>query len=295
MTTALLPGDALANVRVGISVSDSDDLARLGLLPDHFKLALAEITRAVLVSSGQIVYGGHLRPEGFTGFLISELQRYASTDEPEPPLLLCLCWPEHRQMSLSELRQARSDLGLYGEIRCLDVDGEVVGYNHDRGEDPAPVDPSTTPAALTSLRRYMTRRQVGRVFIGGRRRSAKGAYAGLVEEARLALAANQPIYLAGGFGGATLDIAVALGIDDGSWLPRDPAERSDGHQHILDITRNPRWRGLDNGLTDAENRILAATHRPSEIATLVSRGLARHQSQRSPGGDAPVDGDGEPA
>jgi hypothetical protein len=35
------------------------------------------------------------------------------------------------------------------------------------------------------------------------------------------------------------------------------------------------WRLLNNGLDDAENRRLAATHRPSEIAALVATGLGR--------------------
>ncbi len=48
----LLPSNALANVRLGISVSDSPDLARLGLLETHFRLALGEIARCVLVSGG---------------------------------------------------------------------------------------------------------------------------------------------------------------------------------------------------------------------------------------------------
>lgn len=52
----LLPPDALRGMRLGISVSESTDLGRLGLLEEHFRLALGEITRVVLVSGG----GSHM-------------------------------------------------------------------------------------------------------------------------------------------------------------------------------------------------------------------------------------------
>ena len=39
----LLPPDALAGIRLGISVSESSDLMRLGLLESHFRVALGEI------------------------------------------------------------------------------------------------------------------------------------------------------------------------------------------------------------------------------------------------------------
>lgn len=35
------------------------------------------------------------------------------------------------------------------------------------------------------------------------------------------------------------------------------------------------WSALRNGLTDDQNRHLAVTHRPAEIAMLVSLGLGR--------------------
>jgi hypothetical protein len=73
----LLPRDALSGVRLGLSVSASPDLGRLGLLETHFKLALAEITRLIVVSGGQLAYGGHLDANGYTAFMSHELERYS--------------------------------------------------------------------------------------------------------------------------------------------------------------------------------------------------------------------------
>src|SRR3989442_1041940 len=104
--SSLLPGEALRGTNVGISVSESVDLERLGLVETHFRLALGEIARTVLVSGGTLAYGGHLLPGGYTTFLMKELQKYGRRDSP---LLLCLAWQEHRKLALSELARRREE------------------------------------------------------------------------------------------------------------------------------------------------------------------------------------------
>lgn len=275
----LLPSNALRGIRLGISVSDSADLARLGLLETHFRLALGEIARCVLVSGGQLTYGGHLDPDGYTAFLVQELHRYSRRDRP---LHICLAWQEHRKLSVSELKERKESLGLYGDMTCLDAEGNTVDPFQGRPEDPVPAtDDDIRKQSLTALRRYMAGNTDGRIFIGGRREGFQGDLPGLVEEAVIALKAGQPIYLAGGFGGVTIDIIQALGVDDGTWFPQKPdAPAPDerltrGLGLLADIKEDANWAGLQNGLSDEENRKLAATHRPSEIAALISLGLGR--------------------
>ena len=280
--TPLLPANALADVRLGISVSDSPDLARLGLLETHFRLALGEIARCVLVSGGHLAYGGHLRPDGYTAFLMQELSRFSRRDRP---LHIYLAWQEHRKLSLTALRAEEKSLGLYGEFVFLNPEGTVVDAYQDRSQEP-PVqpDPNIASTSLTAMRRYMAEHTNGRIFIGGRRAGFQGDLPGLIEESLLALEADQPIYLAGGFGGVTADIARTLGIDDGSWLvQRSDAPAPDDRylMALADLAKFPKihnWTGIHNGLTDEENKKLAASHRPSEIATLISLGLGRRFS-----------------
>ena len=148
--TPLLPANALADVRLGISVSDSPDLARLGLLETHFRLALGEIARCVLVSGGHLAYGGHLRPDGYTAFLMQELSRFSRRDRP---LHIYLAWQEHRKLSLTALRAEEKSLGLYGEFVFLNPEGTVVDAYQDRSQEP-PVqpDPNIASASLTAMR-----------------------------------------------------------------------------------------------------------------------------------------------
>jgi hypothetical protein len=279
VTSALLAPDALRDVRVGVSVSESPDLARLGLVETHFRLALGEIARALVLGGGLLAYGGHLQPEGYTPFLVQEIDRWNRRDQP---LLVCLAWSVHRGTALSDFDRFARDLRLLGRMVCLDPDGAEIDPAAGRDQAPVPVeDPDEQRRALTSMRRYLRQHTRARVFLGGKRSGFLGEIPGLMEEALLAVQAEQPIYLAGGFGGVTADIISALGVDDGTWLPPDasagpPDPRwEEGYARLAAHATRPHWRGLANGLADDENRRLAATHRPSDIAALVSLGIGR--------------------
>ena len=52
-----------------------------------------------------------------------------------------------------------------------------------------------------------------------------------------------------------------------------------GLNMLTDFHKRKDWTGLDNGLSNEENRRLAASHRPSEIAALISLGLGRNSEQ----------------
>lgn len=231
------------------------------------------------LGGGQLAYGGHLDPEGYTSFLVQELHRYSRRDRP---LHIFLAWQEHRRLSLGVLEEQKKSLGLYGDITCLDTNGNKIDPARGRLEDPVPeTDDGVRKESLTSLRRYIAENTDGRIFIGGRREGFQGDLPGLVEEAILALETGQPVYLAGGFGGVTLDIVRALEVDDGTWFPEGPnAHAPDerlamGLRKLADIRNQPSWAGLENGLSDEENQRLVATHRPSEIAALISLGVGR--------------------
>ena len=157
---------------------------RLGLLESHFRLSLGEIVRCVLIAGGQLAYGGHLQPSGYSAFLVGELERYRRRDRP---FLACLSLIEHRRLSLRELKEQVSRLGLYGKIVCLDADGNVIAPDQGRGEEPQSPPPEVRAQALTALRRFMIGETDGRVFMGGKRSGFTGAMPGLLEEAIMAV------------------------------------------------------------------------------------------------------------
>jgi len=263
---------------LGISVSESEDLPRLGLLEIHFQMTLAEIARAVLVGCGTLAYGGHLKATGYTAFLAREVERYGRRDAP---FKVYLSWSEHRRMTLAELGERADSLGLFGEIICLDEQGNRIDPAEGRGNDipPAPTEEQIR-TSLTSLRRRMVQDTQARVLLGGKRRGFQGVMPGVLEEAIMSVEAGQPIYLVGGFGGATTDVARALGIDEEGWLPpfdaqQPPDERlTRGIASLVAAVDKTGQKSLQNGLTPDENRLLTMTNRPGEVASLIARGLA---------------------
>ncbi len=113
-----------------------------------------------------------------------------------------------------------------------------------------------------------------RVLIGGKETDYQGVAPGIIEEALLAIETGQPIYLAGGFGGATATVAHVACRMSSRWPPGAPAE-SLWTQRLEEILAADGWELNRNGLSEADNRRLATTHRPSEVASLVASGLAR--------------------
>lgn len=309
LTQTDLATPPLANQRIGMSTSTGspdvlDDLARLGLTVHHHDLVLRAMARAVLVHGGTLAYGGHLKHGGCTPILMDEVERYAhqqqdSTPAGTPPdltgerapLWMVLAWNVHREHTLAELRAADAALSLHGRLRCLDMQGEVIDMAAGRSgltEDAVPKSVSKEEGvrSLTAMRRHLDTETQARVVMGGKREGFEGKAPGLLEEAILALdqkrpSDRRPLYLIGGMGGITAHMVAEMDpghpacaelADPGVVL--DTKARRAMKQFLSRLGPvGSRWATLGNGLSDDENRQLATSNRPAEIAALICRGL----------------------
>jgi hypothetical protein len=281
----LVPSNALNRVPVGISVSESADLPRLGLDPKHAELAIGELTRAILIAGGRVVYGGGISPPGFTQMIMNEVRRYGSPGS----LTICLAYTEYRGLPLEELRSVDRRLGAAGLLEYLDLSGNVVDLQADWAHEGQAVNhPRLRERALTGLRRHMTEITAARVVVGGRLSGFQGRIPGVLEEINLSVMSGQPLYVAGGFGGAAAAAVRSLGIDELQWAPDsfptyDPNDSRvvDALQELHELATETSFGSLDNGLDFIEKAQLSATHRPGEIASLVAVGLSRHVRRSS--------------
>lgn len=275
---ALVRRDALTGVNVGISVSDSVDLDRLGLNARHADLAIGELARAILIAGGHITYGGRLKPSGFTQQLMNEVRRYGTTRHS---LTLCLAEPEHRGLSHDELDEVDRQLGTWGRLVTLDASGEPTSWREDHPAPSAPLDADERSSAYSGLRRHMVEATDARVLVGGQLRGFKGAMPGVIEEALLAVEHEQPLYLAGGFGGAATAVARRLNSGAFAWLPDElPLGAEDAAveaalDELAERSSTAGWSLEKDGLTEEQRSLLAASHRPGEIASLVVLGLSQ--------------------
>lgn len=262
--------EPLSQKAIAIAISDSPDMAALGLAPEHLRDAMAEIARHLLAMGARLVYGGDLRANGFTELLFELVARYrrdADLGDARPAVLNYLAWPVVISKPAAELKGLAKELTGLAELHCLDRQGgelELDGLT-DAGR------PQITDAdwadALTAMRDVLTRGSDARVVLGGRVEGYKGRMPGIAEEALTALQAGQPLFVLGGFGGCARDIAALLGLvaqyaAPATWIGQDAFQPFDGS-------------ALRNGLTAEENAVLARTAHVDEAVALVLRGLLR--------------------
>lgn len=292
---------------IALSISDSPDLLRLGFGKMHLTDAMVEIARYLLARGATLAYGGDLRPGGFTDLLLQLIEGYeaeaADATAPPPTVLPSprarnyLAWPLYVPMTPAEKNAYRGMV----ELRPVPPPENVRAA---LGLDPAAFLPPNTPATrtawaccLTEMRRAMTLQVDARIVLGGQVTGFKGKYPGVAEEALMALDAGQPIYLLGAFGGAARAIADALeGRDPEALTQAYQEKRTDtecafiehyngtveahpglggpvDYEALRGALKARSVAGLNNGLSDEENRRLFVEQDIREVVSLLLRGL----------------------
>lgn len=262
--------EPLSQKSVAIAISDSPDMAALGLGPEHLRDAMAEIARHLLAMGARLVYGGDLRANGFTELLFELVARYrrdADVGDSQPAVVNYLAWPIVMSKPASEMRRLAQELTGLAELHFLDAQGaDLEPAALDDGARP-PVTDTDWAVALTAMRDVLTRASDARIVLGGRTEGYKGRMPGIAEEALTALQAGQPLFLLGGFGGCARDIAAALKLvpqpaSPSTWVGLDAFGQ-------FDVA------ALSNGLTAEENATLGRTVHVDEAVALILRGLLR--------------------
>ncbi|QFQ30311.2 hypothetical protein EEW87_008230 [Janibacter melonis] len=271
----LVPRDALAGQKIVISVSESADLQRLGLSERHLELTIAELSRAIAIAGGVVIYAGGINV-GFTTVVLEQAERYGHATGSFEHVIP---YSEHATRPVSQLTDYTASLGVKSTVKLLDIDGVPAPVRHG-GVDVLDVNAPDQQQALSAMRRYTSEIATARVVVGGKVSGFAGEMPGVAEEAAATLRAAKPLYVAGGFGGAATLVGSIIAPELYDWLPSElPVDVQDRVRDLvasaLDVRLPP------DGLSDPERALLAETHRPSDIATLVVLGLARHLDSSS--------------
>ena len=256
---------------IAISTSDSPDMAALGLSEIHLREAVAEFAIYLLASGASLAYGGDLRRQGFTELLFELVMRYRQREETEARVTDYLAWPVHIRMTADDLHERNAKLQGFARLVFIGQDGSCMSME-DRQTLPSrePTDDEWS-AGLTLMRRVMRGETDARIGLGGRVEGYKGEMPGIAEEALLSFQAGQPLFLVGGFGGCTKDIAETIGLVD-TWSSNRLAWP--GRQRFECYGPD----NLHNGLSTEENQILARTPHIEQAVSLVMLGLHRLRS-----------------
>ncbi|MDE0396259.1 MAG: hypothetical protein OXL96_00485 [Candidatus Poribacteria bacterium] len=255
---------------IAVSISESPDMAVLGLSNEHFQEAFGEIALYLLANGANLAYGGDLRRQGFTTLLFELCERYRRNTNTKSIATVTnyLAWPVHITMSFAELDKIASCLHGFARMDLVDLGGSKISFeNRQRMTSRQPSDQEWS-AGLTAMRKLVCSETDAHVVLGGRIEDYKGKMPGIAEEVLVSFELNHPVFLIGGFGGCAGDIAETLGLID-AWT----GDRPDWPGRHVFERYGPG--NLQNGLSLEENKLLARSPYISQAVTLILRGLHR--------------------
>lgn len=283
---------------IGISISDSPDLQRLGFSAVHQKRYLIEISRHLLAQGASVAYGGDLRPGGFTIDLVEMVKAYnEQATERAEKILNFLHWPSHLEKTVEWQAQHKNEVSI--QIIPLPQDLKQPPFNIDEKTDLEPnskVNRYVWARCLTAMREQMTGKIDARIILGGKVTDYKGTFPGIAEEAELAIACHKPLFVLGAFGGCAKAVGEALlgespkvltqayqtdqSQDYAEMLKFYNQQSNQGRPHkVFDYSalvatfQDTGWKGLNNGLTEWENQRLFETEDLDEMVYLILKGL----------------------
>ena len=281
----------LNEAQIAISVSDSEDLPLLGIGRDMLCDLTVELSRHILKAGGKMIYGGDLRKDGYTKLFRDLSDQYGKYEKEKKNVFYFtnyLAWPLYNQMSMVD----KADY-LSCRVQLEECHPSAAIPFDLKKEFVPPVDVSLRymwATSLTVMRQLAEEQAKARVLVGGKVKGFLGRMAGIVEEFITAKQANHPVYLIGGFGGATkllsdiiekkkdvkADVLLDIACEDAKYKELYEYYKSKGSQidySILDIISVGDLK--NNGLSDEENLRLFHSVNIMEIVSLVLKGLSK--------------------
>ena len=308
LTTPLLSQDHLVTGKtLGISMALADDLASIGLSPTHLECAVAEVSQMMLIGGGSLLYAGApgTHVPDLTTAIMDTVSSYTASvkaythlsGDPEqhdkhPGDMFSLAVPYvvlNTSESIKQLAEAADHFAGYASILVLDENGRKIEDFDDLQRWQG--DSNETARALHHIRQALPQYCDARLLIGGKTRRQStdipngyiGDFPGIVEEALYTLRKGQPLFIAGGFGGAAALLARELGLGRDLPVPDEALAEiklCDAYRKAVDEIKE-RFDPTRTGLNDDDLRCLATTQRASELGALIAKGLSSLSVQHS--------------
>ncbi|PTN11890.1 TIR domain-containing protein [Nitrosomonas aestuarii] len=303
---------------ITVSISDSEDVRKYGLSPEHFATLTDEIHLYLLMAGLKIAYGGALKGDfsaasNFTLRLFELVRAYSKLAEnvQSQPLQHAIHnfapWPLRLSYGDAEWNLFNSDIAQYDEGPRPDLPWDddtlfPLAENYTRSLDSnSPQRRYAWAHGLSAMRDRITESSQARLVVGGRLTGFSGIVPGVVEEAWLSIKQQKPLYIAGGFGGAARAVYDHLLSNErvefsDTWskqtIPDYEAVSALNTEHggtlptmekigaaLTEHAQAGIAQTLNNGLDAQENIALMTCTDPQRIAGFVLTGIGRLRSQ----------------
>jgi hypothetical protein len=300
----------LKGTQIALSMSESTDIQRFGFDEVHFKDAMIELSRYLLLKGATLVYGGHLGDEGYTRVLFELVRAHHCLEgiDRVERIVNTVGWPlPYSQKLVAKYSQVAR---LKRIDRPADLDVCPGKSNADTVEaDPFPADQAPEyrycwARGMTHMRESQVAegsKIKARIILGGKfgppeqgpgsgEKWYSGRIPGVLEEVVLSAQAGQPVFLIGAFGGtATLAIDLLEGKDrpEATWDYQRRAPNAEPMRALYDQCDQTWWdypemvqllrdtgpAGINPLLSEEENRELFRARDIARVIELILKGL----------------------
>lgn len=283
----------LNGIRVAVSVSDNEDLELLGLSTHHLKDVMIELARYIMANGGTLLYGGHLKNEGFTMIFAELSYQYKFLNDKSFRFVNYFPFPNSNSLTL----EIKADF-VKQQVRpvVIEIPRHLGEIDKNRKYDPFNniEDRYIFSECFSDMRKIMANESNARILLGGKQSNYLGYLPGIIEEAYYSLKANKPIYIIGGFGGAAKSLSNVIRgfvpkeltnefqysnsfIQEFKKVYSDKASVPIDYYDLLDFLKQFHIERLSemNGLTVDENLVLFESQNIHEIVILIMKGLKK--------------------
>ena len=302
----------LKGQRIALSMSESTDIQRLGFDELHFRDAMVDLSRYLLIKGATLIYGGHLGAEGYTQTLFELVRAHHCLEgiERMERVVNTVGWPlPYNQQLIAKYSQVAT---LKHIARPADLDACPGKVQADAVEaSPFPADQSPEyrycwARGMTQMREWQVSNASGiaaRIILGGKfgppergpgsdEKWYAGRIPGVLEEVVLSAQAGQPVFLIGAFGGAAalaIDLVEGRDRPEATWDYQRRAPHAQAMRDLYDHCGQPWWdypelvqllrdkgpAGINPLLPLDENRELFHTRNIARMVELILTGLSR--------------------
>lgn len=289
-TTNLL----LSGKQIAISVSESEELEYIGLSEHHLKDISIEIARYLIVNGAGLLYGGDLRNGGYTEIFSDLSYQYKYLNDQQPRFINYFFYPNSKKLETEEIANLLKKQVIVKQLE-KPKHLEPLILNEENYDPINKIeDRYLLSECLTDMRKKMSIDSHARIVLGGRQEGFTGYYPGIIEETFHSLSLNKPVYLLGGFGGATKSIIQLISGEQSAQLTNDyqlntpflsefwqySQENSSiplNYEAINSFFKNYNISQISekNGLSEDENKTLFESTNIHELVFLIIKGLRK--------------------
>jgi len=217
--------DQLKGLRVGISISDPplQGYASYHLHSEHLMRLAQDVARHLVARAADLIYGGDLRMDGFTEFILEEASILKSRLQSDTAHVENhLAWPLYLDSGDGGYERITTWRARFRDVMTTkecDIPDDII----DLVDQEIFLRPTSTlnryvwSRCLTLMREESISNSDARICVGGKLSGYQGKMPGVLEEVVISLETEKPIYLLGAFDGVVGEVCKT--IVDGSISP----------------------------------------------------------------------------